>query len=144
MTDVERIAAELEIRNLIARVAQYADSGEIADYCALFTKDAVWAMPPAPKLGLPASERTGIDVIEAGVRERRGSGMQGPGTNTKHVVTTIAVDVTGPDDATGRTYWMFYTDTTGDPAVLNMGHYEDTFRRTDAGWKLARRTIVMG
>jgi 3-phenylpropionate/cinnamic acid dioxygenase small subunit len=144
MTDVERIAAELEIRNLIARVAQLADVGEVADYCALFTKDAVWAMPAAEKLGLPASERVGIDVIEAGVHERRGAGMQGPGTNTKHVVTTIAVDVTGPDDAIGRTYWMFYTDTTTDPVVLNMGRYEDSFRRTDDGWKLARRTIVMG
>jgi len=144
MVDVERIAAELEIRNLIARVAQQADTGEVADYCALFTKDAVWAMPPAEKLGLPASERVGIDVIEAGVHERRSAGVQGPGTNTKHVVTTIAVDVTGPDDATGLTYWMFYTDTTTDPAVLNMGRYEDEFRRTADGWKLARRTIVMG
>jgi hypothetical protein len=39
---------------------------------------------------------------------------------------------------------MFYGDTTTAPAVRLMGLYHDTFRRTDEGWKLARREITFG
>jgi len=140
----DRLADELELRNLVARIAQTADSGTVAEYVALFTEDAAWSMPDNPAAGLPASEKRGIGEIEAGVHERRASGLQGPGSNTKHVVTTIAIDVRGPDNALGHTYWMFFRDTTGQPTVLNMGEYRDEFRRTPEGWRLARRTIVMG
>ena len=33
--EIERVAAELEIRNLLARVAQLADTGDTAEYLGL-------------------------------------------------------------------------------------------------------------
>ena len=38
---------ELAIRNLIARVALYADGPDVEAYVALFTEDATWDMPGA-------------------------------------------------------------------------------------------------
>ena len=142
--DLDRVAADREIRSLVARIAHLADTGDIDEYLAQFTDDAVWEMPDNPQLGVAGSTRRGRADIAAGVHERRGSGVQGPGTGTRHVITTQAVEVTGSDEATGRAYWMFYSDTSSTPTLRSLGQYDDTFRRDADGWKLARRTITMG
>src|SRR5436190_108170 len=108
----ERVAAELEIRNLVARIAQLCDSGDVDEYLTLLTPDAVWAMPSNPQLGLPPDERRGRADIAGGVRRRQGFGLQGGGTSTQHVVTTLAVIVEGPERATAKSYWMYIDETT--------------------------------
>ena len=134
----DRVGDELEIRNLVARTAHTADRGEVADYVALFTHDAVWRMPPNPATGLPASERRGRDEIEAGVRERRAAGVQGPGTGTMHTVTTTAVRFDGDDAAVAESYFGFYRST----ELLSVGVWRDVLRRTPDGWRLGERAIV--
>ncbi len=139
-----RVADELEIRNLVARVAQLADSGAIDAYAALYTDDAVWEMPASPATGLEASARRGTADIVAGVQERRAAGVQGPGSQTRHVVTTVSVELDGADAATAHSYWTFWSDTATTPTPRTMGEYQDAFQRTDGGWRLAHRTIIMG
>jgi 3-phenylpropionate/cinnamic acid dioxygenase small subunit len=141
--DADNLAAELEIRNLLARLAHYADSGETDKYLSLLTEDVTWAMPPNPAIGLPASERRGHEEVGAGQRERVAAGLQGPGSDTMHVLTTIAVDVDG-DRATARSYFQYFTNTSTQPTVLNVGRYSDELRRTAQGWQLARRTVTFG
>jgi 3-phenylpropionate/cinnamic acid dioxygenase small subunit len=85
----------------------------------------------------------GQAAILAGARERRAAGTQGPGTHTRHVITTIAITVDG-DTATGEAYYLFVVDTDKTPRVSGIGYYHDTFRRTATGWKLARRQITPG
>ncbi|HEV8296815.1 MAG TPA: nuclear transport factor 2 family protein [Acidimicrobiales bacterium] len=133
---VRRLADELEIRNLIARLAHLADGGDLNEYVSLFTEDASWEMPGGPRRGR-------ADIL-AGATERRTTGTTGPGSATRHVLTTIGVTIDDADTATTDSYWMFYGDTTTAPAVRLMGLYHDTFRRTDEGWKLARREITFG
>ena len=142
MTD--RVAAELEIRNVVARLAQLADDGDTGGYLALLTDDVVWAMPENRTVGLAASERRGHEAIAAGQRERIAAGHQGPGSNTMHVVTTISVQVTAGDVATAVSYFQYWGDTATAPTVRNVGRYRDEFRRTADGWKLTRRTITFG
>jgi hypothetical protein len=141
MTDTDiaqRVADEADIRNVIARLAHLADDGDLeADYVRLFTDDAVW--------GRPGEEHKGHEDILAGARERRRIGMQGPGTNTHHVNTTLWVSLTGPDEAHAESYWFFVRDTTSAaPVLASIGRYVDDFRRTPHGWKLARRQIQPG
>jgi uncharacterized protein (TIGR02246 family) len=131
------------IRSLLARLAHLADSGDLDEYLSLFTEDAAWVVPAIPQTGVAASERRGTEAIAAGVRERRAAGVQGPGSATMHVVTTIAVDVVG-DDATAASTWVFLGDTTTAPRIQAVGRYRDTLRRTPAGWRLARREISAG
>jgi 3-phenylpropionate/cinnamic acid dioxygenase small subunit len=133
-----------EIRSLIALLAQRADLGEVDDYVALFVEDAVWALPAIPQTGLAASERHGRGEIEAGVRERRAAGVQGPGTDTAHVVTSTIVSFEAADRAVAESTWMFLGETSTSPRILTFGRYRDTVCRTADGWRVARREIVLG
>jgi 3-phenylpropionate/cinnamic acid dioxygenase small subunit len=137
-------AAELEIRNVLASLAHLADSGEVGEYLSCFTEDAVWEMPANPAVGLEVSVLTGRAELEAGVMDRRAAGLQGPGSNSRHVVTTVEVTLERPDVATARAYWLFYVDTQTAPLLRSMGSYDDVYSRTPAGWRLARRTITIG
>lgn len=139
MTDdtlLRRVADDLEIRSVVARLAQYADSGDLDDYVDLFTEDAVWNMPGAP--------RRGRDDIRAGGEARRSSGEAGPGSNSRHMITTVAVDADGSDTAVADSAWLFYVDTAEAPTLKLCGSYRDTFTRTPSGWKLARRDVSFG
>jgi 3-phenylpropionate/cinnamic acid dioxygenase small subunit len=143
-SDVARVADELAIRNVLAAVAQFADGGTVDEYVGRFTDDAVWQMPANPTIGLAESVRRGAADIRAGVEERRAAGVQGPGTHTRHVVGTVRVEHDGGDTATAYSYFTFWTGTATAPVARTVGAYEDTFRRTPAGWRLAHRIITMG
>ena len=39
---VQRLVDEAEIRNLLARIAQLSDEGELDDYIACFSESAIW------------------------------------------------------------------------------------------------------
>jgi uncharacterized protein (TIGR02246 family) len=131
---VAQLAAEAEIRNVIARLGHLADTGDLDEYITLFTDDAVW--------GMPTNTRRGRDDILAGAHERRATGMQGPGTHTRHVNTTLWVRIDGPDDAVAGSYYLFLAECDTQPVIRSTGRYEDRFRRTADGWKLASRNIV--
>lgn len=135
----DRIADELEIRNLIARLAQMADMAtidELDTYLTCFTADAVWDMAGA--------KRSGHAEIRAGAEERRRTGQQGPGANSRHVITTQTVSFDGPHTATSDAYFLAVGDTTTAPTIKLIGHYHDTLRREDGRWKMAYRKIVFG
>ena len=132
----ERVAAELEVRNVISRLALLADQGDLDEYLEHFTEDAVWAFPDAV--------RTGRAEIRAGAVDRRAGGVTGPGTNTRHVITTVAVEVEGPDVASADSYFLFFQATATAPTLFNMGWYHDTFVRQGGRWLLARRQITFG
>lgn len=133
---IDKVVAELEIRNLIARVAQVADRGPLEDYGALFTQDAAWELPGGPRLGRD-------DILE-GARQRRRDGVTGPGSRTRHLISTVSVVVQDACRATADSYWQFWRDTDRAPGLLNMGHYRDTLRVEEGAWKVARREITIG
>ncbi len=144
---LRRLADELEIRNVIALLAQLADTApddELDRYLALFTDDAAWVIG-AEGGPLPPQGRHGQADILAGVRERRAAGIQGPGTHTRHLVSTIAVVFDSDDSAQAPCYWQFFRNTASEaPLLAGMGEYRNTFVRTADGWKLAWRVIYPG
>ena len=75
--------------------------------------------------------------------ERRAAGITGPGTQTRHLISTVAVTVEG-DEAIAESCWQFYTGTGDRPVLASMGTYHDTFRRTPEGWLLAERVVRPG
>src|SRR5437868_6059045 len=92
---IQRASDELEIRTVIARLAQLADWGDLDDYVAHFTEDASWEVAPRES-GATAGQlvweqaarepaRRGHAAILAGARERRAAGFQGPNTNSHHI-----------------------------------------------------------
>jgi 3-phenylpropionate/cinnamic acid dioxygenase small subunit len=140
---LQRMVDEHAIVKLVARMAHLADIGDLGDYARCFADDAEWVLPAGSGVELTAQTRSGVDDIVAGARERRDAGIQGPGTHTRHVVSTVAVDVIG-DRGIGRAYWRYYGETNETPRLLTMGQYDDEFVRTEDGWRLRRRTISRG
>jgi uncharacterized protein (TIGR02246 family) len=128
---------ELEIRNLVARIAQLADMGELDEYVACFTDDACWVMP--------GNTRRGRVELRAGAEQRRADGIAGPGSATRHVVSTMAVVVDrAGGTARSSAYWQFYEQTADEPRLKAMGHYDDRLVRTVAGWQVHSRTVTPG
>jgi 3-phenylpropionate/cinnamic acid dioxygenase small subunit len=138
------MAAELEIRNLLARVQHMVDSGTLEEYLDLFVDDAVWTSPGTPARATPPDERRGKTAIRSGVEERRAAGIQGPGTNTQHVNGTLAIEFESDDRAIGTSYFQYYTDTQTAPTLRSVGRYRHTVVRTEAGWKISRRDLFSG
>jgi 3-phenylpropionate/cinnamic acid dioxygenase small subunit len=145
--DVQQLADELEIRNRVAELAQLADTApddELDRYLALLTEDATWVVVADSEL-LTTQERKGHAEILEGVRERRATGVQGPGTDTRHVVSTLVVTFETSDRAMARCYWQYYAHASSSAPVLAlMGEYRNTFVRTPSGWKLTRREVIPG
>ena len=133
---LERVRAELEIRNLIARVAQVADHGPLDEYGPLFTHDGAWEFPGGPRYGR-------ADILE-GARQRRRDGVTGPGSRTRHLISTVSVVVEDGGRATADSYWQFWRETDSAPTLFNMGHYHDSLRHEDGAWRVARREITLG
>lgn len=144
MTTPKSCCAGCAIRDLISLVAQQSDYGTAESYAQLFTPDAVWSSPAIAATGKGADYRVGRDEIAEGSRQRRAQRIHGPGTATRHVVTTVSVNLQGADVASASSYWMFYVDTTSTPRLASMGRYDDLVVRTDDGWRIARRIITPG
>jgi 3-phenylpropionate/cinnamic acid dioxygenase small subunit len=133
--EVRRALDDAAIRSLVARIAHLADTGDVEDYVDCFTADACWDMPGGP--------RRGHAEIRRGSQERRGAGEAGPGTATRHVVGTMAVDVDG-DRARATSYFQFFVATQTAPQLQLMGQYDDEFVRIPEGWRVAHRRITLG
>ena len=131
--DMTRLADELAIRNVIARIARLADQGDLDVYVDQFTEDALWNFPPGPRKGR-------ADIL-AGARERRASGTTGPGSRARHQITTVEVSVGDDGTATADSYLTFIVNTANGPSVAVSGSYHDTFVRQGSRWRLARRDI---
>jgi uncharacterized protein (TIGR02246 family) len=130
----DQLAAESQIRNLIAQLAHLADDGNLDDYIELFTEDASWSHRGDVRL-------TGKAEIRKGAESRIRDAIQGPGTGTRHLNTTLYIELDGPTHARALSYYLFL-GTHGGVAALKTGRYVDRLRRTDRGWKLASRELV--
>jgi 3-phenylpropionate/cinnamic acid dioxygenase small subunit len=140
--DMQWALDQLEIHTLLARLTHLADAGDIDEYVDLFTSDGRWEPPAGSEL--PIRAVAGRADLVAGVVERRGAGMSGPGTFTRHVVTNIALTRKDADTVLGHSYWHYYTHTNQIHQTGGMGTYDDEFRRTPDGWRLARRVSRLG
>ena len=143
---LDKLADEFEIRNLVARLAHLADRApDLEEYLDCFTEDAIWEVSPESlaKITAPVSRphlvgRAAIEADRLHVREIK---HQGPGAETFHANTTLAVRVGDDGTAEAESYWLFI-DAKFEPAIKRIGHYHDRFQRTDNGWRLARRVVT--
>lgn len=148
MTTIEealrKTTDHIEIANLIARVAHVADDGSLDDYGSVYTEDATWDFAAAEgSVNVPTKSLHGLAEIVEGIRARRASGGIGPGTPSRHIVSTTAISILGPNSATALSYWQFI-ETLPTPTVRTIGSYDDTLRRESSGWRIARRQFTFG
>jgi 3-phenylpropionate/cinnamic acid dioxygenase small subunit len=132
---VDSAVDELAIRNLIARLAHATDDGELHDYAAMIDTGARWVMPRSDPV-------LGREAILTAARSRRAAGLVGPGSQTRHFVSTTAVRVEG-DNARAVSNWQFLGHSDGQPVLLLAGVYRDAFRRSGAEWLFSERVSVL-
>ena len=133
---LDRLASERDIRNLIARLAHLADDGDIDEYLDMWTEDSTWSAGDGV-------QHTGREPRRARVHAHRADGTQGPGTNSRHLNTTLWVAFDDDDHARAESYFLYLRDASTAPHVKMTGRYLDRFRRTPAGWKYDGRQIVL-
>ena len=122
-----------QIVDLLARLAHATDEGTLEEYAACFTEDA--------SITLPGAEPTrGRDNMVASSKARRAAGGVGPGSRTRHLVSTTTVQ-TGDGTATSASYIAFYGMEAAGPVIKAVLTYHDRFRRTATGWLLCERKI---
>jgi hypothetical protein len=149
ISDIERVSAELAIRNLIARIFLLTDTApDLSAYQYCFTEDAVWerrgheeAVSPGVHLGSRAEGRAAIVADRQAVRA---SGATGPTSGSWHMTTNVLVSLTGPGTARAWTAWLYVVPDGAGEKVGRTGYYQDDFRRTDGVWRLAHRQYSIG
>ena len=126
------LEARIELTELVHRYNVFGDSGRFAEMVALFAPDGV--------LEVAAGEvyhgRVEIEAFMTGIGESVTGGAT-PGY-IRHHNTTKTFDVTGPNDATGSSYFFVLTGRGPD----HWGRYRDTFTRDRNGrWHFAYRKV---
>jgi ketosteroid isomerase-like protein len=136
--NIEELLDIESIKHLRIRGARYLDSGKFDALIALYTEDALCEFGPY------GSWRGG-EAMRAKFAEAEGPFHENGYFSNLHVITNHAVDLTGPDTATGLVYLLdFDTNAqlqeTGNP-LFWLGVYDEEYRRTDDGWRIARQSL---
>jgi uncharacterized protein (TIGR02246 family) len=119
-------------RQLVMDYAWYRDHPDTDAYAALFTDDA--------ELSILGETFKGREAIAQRLTASAGS--------TVHLMSTIRVTKVDEDTATGVSYVTVYTAPPGiGPHTVSgyaaIGEYHDDFRKTETGWQIKKRVLVL-
>ncbi|MGD1217671.1 MULTISPECIES: nuclear transport factor 2 family protein [Streptomyces] len=137
MDALEELLAQRACERLVVDFARRLDLGEPGTVADLFTEDGVWRWPEGERA---VRGRAALREYFAGRPADRLS---------RRVMSNVLVTVDSPATATATSYFTTYRvdGHTGGmvPAgpPVQVGDYEDAFLRTDGGWLLASRTLVL-
>jgi hypothetical protein len=138
ISDEELVAIEHACAKLYHRLGIAADSGFVG-FIDCFSRDIVWTRPSMVMRG---HEEVGAFLAEELARTR--------GHLTRHLYTTIVIDVIDRQAAVGRAYAMIYRDESfngttpapmTDPEVVVEYHTE--FKREGLEWKMSRHSAQL-
>jgi hypothetical protein len=140
MTLDDLIARE-SIRETIAAYTIAGDSRDAEAFAALFAEDSILEFAGYPPV--PGFRNEGRDAI----RQRISSWSRTPGEdpsmrNTsfiRHNLTTNRIELTGPDRARAKTYFVVFTDLGPD----HSGTYSDELIRQGDRWLFVHRRIAL-
>jgi hypothetical protein len=139
-----RVADELAIRNLIAKISMAADTAEdLTEYASLFSEDAHWEVVPEKGQTASFAPITGRKNILAAALQRRKDRLSGPGTHSYHNLVMTQVTLQG-DRASASSHLLFIKNANIKPSVEMFKIYKDQFTRETEGWKLNSRYILPG
>ena len=152
-----------EVEDFLYREADLLDARRFDDWLALFTEDARYWMPM--RRNVPAHDgdreftREGTDVnwFDEGkdTLARRvaqlATGLhwaEEPPSRICHMVSNVQVvhaspSAESPSEVTVRCRFLVYRNRVETETDLLVGKREDTLRRVDGAWKIARRMVVL-
>jgi SnoaL-like domain len=126
----ELVAREL-IRETAARYAHCADSGRFAELVELFTADGVLEIAGRE----PLRGRTAIAAFLASTRSNLAATLERP--YIRHHLSSLTIDVHGPDAASAHSYFLAITARGPD----HWGRYRDQLVRVGERWLFRHRRV---
>ena len=157
-TDLARLLLKDEIEQFLYREAELLDERRYEEWLALFTDDVRYWMPM--RRNVPRDEpdreftREGVDVnwFDEGkdtLTRRVQQILTGlhwaeePPSRTCHMVANVQILRVTTDEATAKCRFLVYRNRVETETDLLVGKREDTLRRIDTEWRIARRMIVL-
>ena len=137
---IDELLAHEAIRQTMARYNMAGDRLKVDEYVAVFTEDGIMeAEHPDPASAFRYEGREAIRAWMTRWRDRpaSGGGSVHEASFVRHHLSTCQIDMTGPDTAQARTYWVAWTDIGPDHA----GYYLDRFHKVDGQWLIAHRRV---
>ncbi len=134
---MERLIAERACERLIVEFVRRLDLGDPGSVADLFTPHGIWEWPAGDR------RIAGRDALRDYFGGRPADRL------SRRICTNILVTVTSSETAAATTYFTTYrVDGYAGGIVpprppVQVGHYEDTFRRVDGTWLLATRTTFL-
>lgn len=130
--DLQRIYDELAIRDLAARFTDAVNRNDPSALGALFTEDGEWVVP-----GMETT--TGPEAASARIAQLRSTFV-----NLLQLLYSGHVDLEGDTDGktATATWYLAEQASDGENAFAFTGVYRDLLRRTDDGWRFARREFA--
>lgn len=125
------------IRALRIRYSSHLDRNTIGKLDEVFSSDAV--------VEVTVGRMEGLDAIRAGLKDAYAQFDRDGRAHYPflHAITNHAIELTGPDSATGRCYLLDWeTASKPDPnPLLLLGVYDDEYRRIDGEWRITRSRL---
>lgn len=138
---VEEMLAREGVRKTIHLYNAAGDARDGEAFVRLFAEDAVLEF--AGFGPVPGFRSAGLEAIRARTATWSPVPGQDPSLSLasfiRHNLTTCRIDLTGPDEANARTYFVVFTDIGPDHA----GTYADTLVRAGEEWLFAHRRITL-
>ncbi|MFI5547821.1 nuclear transport factor 2 family protein [Streptomyces sp. NPDC051815] len=134
---LQRLLAERACERLIVEFVHRLDLGDPSAVADLFTQDGTWEWPAGDR------RIAGRDALRTYFDNRPADRL------SRRICTNILVTVTSADTASATTYFTTYrVDGYREGLVpprppVQVGHYEDTFRKADDTWLLTTRTLFL-
>ena len=128
---LEDAVAREHIRDTVARYNIAGDSLQAEAFVNVFTDDAVFCSPVFKCEGKAAVAKVASKWQEKPKRPTA--------KFVRHNITTTQIDLTGPDTAAGKVYYVVFTDIGPD----HSGHYLDKYRKVGDRWLICYREALM-
>jgi len=125
------LTAREGIRETVAHYAHLVDAGRIVELVALFAEDAVLEASALP----PARGRAAIEAFFRGTGARLAAASTRP--LIRHHVSNLVIDVTAPDAADARSYFLAITERGPD----HWGRYRDQLVLVGERWLFSSRLV---
>ena len=159
MSTVAAVSLELqrEIEQFLFREARLLDEHRFEEWLDLFTADTRYWVPireTAADLpsGVPAEDAIAVAHIDDdrdGLKlrvDRLGTRLahaETPQSRTRHLITNVEIVDVSSEELTALSNFIVYQARKERSEFLMVGSRNDRLRRSPAGWRIARRKVVL-
>lgn len=128
MDILARLAAESDIRNLVALYPQLADDAAVREWSELFAHDGVLRVGTKTMEGRAALAQWLAEALAT--------------ATMRHICTNVSVVMDSENDAHGITDLLLVVAKDGAWTVGATSRYADRYVRTAEGWRFAERVLT--